>query len=134
MFAYVIFIEKPTLKYSIMKKLIFLIFLLGISGSPVHALSLVYDGFLCQEGSYERSPWIGQSLMEVLSYKGDGLYELDITGGIVNIDKDPCINPSLGTTKNSGQTFEPAQSVLASAYFDGCLLYTSDAADEYNPV
>lgn len=105
-----------------MKNSFLLVMLLTFSSPSVHALSLVYEGFLCQLGSYERSQWVGQSRMEVLSYKGDGIYELEITGGIINIDNDPCIDTNLSTIKSSGQPFKPAQTVTATAYFDGVTL------------
>ncbi len=103
-----------------MKKILILTLLLGFVYVPAaQALSLVYDGFLCQEGSYERSQWIGQSIIEVMSSRDDGMYQLEITGGLINIDKDPCIDTKLSVSKTAGQPFEATLSTKATAYFDG---------------
>lgn len=103
-----------------MKKILCLIFLSGLSVGPsAHALSLIYDGYLCQEGSYERSAWVGQSKMQVMSFRGDGMYQLEMTGGMINIDKDPCIEQNISIAKSAGQPFEPALNTKATAYFDG---------------
>lgn len=109
-----------------------MLFLFSFASSNVAALSIVYDGYICDDSS-STSNVLVQSRFTVVRDLGNGNYQLSIDGAFLDYEEKLCLKP-LNTFLTEIEILQShIVPIQALAYFNGDVLVVSYGTIARNP-